>query len=136
MKKLLFSTRNFNNDLALLVIRVTFGTLLLVNHGIGKINKLMNPPVKFMDFMGIGPTASLWLVVFAEVGCSLLIIFGLATRFACMVLMFTFVVIVFVTHAGDPLKEVESAVVYLGVFLALFISGPGNYSMDKQALRS
>jgi len=131
MKNNLLSTRNFNNDLALLIFRITLGGLMLLLHGIPKIDRMSQAPVKFMDFMGLGPEVSLGLVLFAEVLCSVLIITGTATRLALIPLIITMLVAIFQANAGKPLKDIELPVIYLAGFIALFISGSGKYSVDS-----
>lgn len=131
MKIKFFSTRNYGNDIALLLLRITFGGLLLINHGVGKMYKLHEDPVKFMDFMGLGPEASLYLVVFAEVVCALLVALGLFTRLACIPVIINFFVVIFVAQAESPFGDIESALIYLLAFIILFITGPGKYSIDS-----
>lgn len=131
MKIKLFSTGNYSNDIALLLLRVTFGGLLFFDHGIGKINKLHQDPVKFMDFLGLGPEISLYLVVFAEAACALLVACGLLTRLACIPLIITFLVVLFISKAGEPFTEIELPLMYLLSFIILFITGPGKYSVDS-----
>jgi putative oxidoreductase len=36
----------------------------------------------------------------------------------------------FVIHAGDPLTAKEPSLMYLTLFVLLFITGPGKYSID------
>jgi putative oxidoreductase len=126
-----FSTKNYGIDFSLLLLRITFGGLLFFDHGIGKIQKLSEDPVKFMDFLGLGPEASLYLVVFAEVACALFVAFGLFTRLACIPLIINFIVVVFVAQSGAPFKEIELPLMFLLSFIILFITGPGKYSIDS-----
>ncbi len=51
-----------------------------------------------MNFMGIGSTASLALVVFAEFFCGLFIVIGLFTRLAAIPLIIASCVVVFKAH--------------------------------------
>ena len=85
----------------------------------------------FTDPLGIGNTPSLLLAIFAEVFCALLLAAGLLTRFATFVLVVFFVVLVFIVHKNDPLKEKENAILFLVVMLALLFCGPGKWSLDK-----
>lgn len=133
MKLNLLTPRNFGNDVALLLLRLTVGILMLFNHGYGKVERLAgDESVKFMDFMGLGPQLSLGLVAFAEAACSVLIIPGLLFRFALIPLIITMLVVLFKAHAGDPFKEVELPVFFLLVYISLFITGPGKYSVDSR----
>lgn len=132
MKKIIFSSLNFGNDGALLLLRITCGGLMMLNHGIGKIEKLQSGSVKFMDFMGLGPKNSLMLVILAEVICSFLIMIGFATRLATIPLIINMLVATFVANSGKPFKEIELPLFFLLSFIVLFITGPGQYSFDKR----
>ena len=119
-----------NIDIALLLGRVGIGALMLT-HGIPKISRFAETPVQFMDVMGLGPELSLGLAVFAEVICSILLIIGLATRFAVIPLIITMLVAVFVVHGADPFAEQEMGLHYLLVYVMLLLSGSGKYSLDR-----
>lgn len=119
-----------NIDFALLLARVTIGTLMLT-HGLPKIALLQSDPVVFVDFMGLGATLSLLLAIFAEVICSLLIIFGLGTRFATIPLITTMLVAVMIVHGSDPFASKEMGLHYLLGYLMLLIMGSGKYSIDS-----
>ena len=117
------------SDWASLILRLTLG-LLMLSHGIPKLMKLMNGTMEFGDPVGIGVPASLALTVFAEVLCSVLIIVGLWTRLALIPLIITMAVAVFIVHINDDLGTMESALMYLLSYCALFLLGSGNYSID------
>ena len=103
-------------------------------HGWGKLMRLMgDEPIKFMDFLGLGPTISLGLVAFAEFFCSILLILGLFTRWAAFFLMFTMCVAVFYRHFGE---FAEKAFMYLVGYVAIFMAGAGNFSLDAKLGRS
>ncbi len=60
-------------DLALLLLRLTFGGMMIYGHGWRKLLRLFgDEPIKFRDVFGMGPEVSLVLAVFAEVLCALL----------------------------------------------------------------
>jgi len=85
MKKL-FSTKTSDTSftIATLLLRLGFGGLLLVNHGWHKLTHFAEMQRQFVDPLGLGPTVSLSLVVFAEFFCSAFVILGLFTRLACV----------------------------------------------------
>lgn len=85
---------------------------------------------EFADPIGLGAKTSLIMVVLAEVGCSFLLIAGLASRVALFGLIFTMFVVVFVTHGSDPLEVKETPILYLLIYVVLFVSGSGKYSLD------
>jgi len=117
-------------DLVLLFARIAIGCFMLV-HGLPKLDKLMaGGEIQFADPIGLGEKTSLILVVFAEVVCSILLILGFATRFALAALIFTMVVVVFITHSLDPFDVKEKPLLYLVVYCIFFISGSGRYSVD------
>jgi putative oxidoreductase len=80
--------------------------------------------------LGLGEKLSFFLTVFAEVGCSVLLLFGLATRLAVIPLIVTMVVAIFIIHAPDAFEKKELAWHYLIVYIFLLFSGAGRYSVD------
>jgi putative oxidoreductase len=106
MKKILdlvFNPGEYSNNisLSLLFLRLIVGGFMLT-HGIGKWMMLIGDgPIRFADPIGIGVTASLALNVFAEVFCSLFLIFGVAVRLAALPLLITMLVAAFIVHGQD-----------------------------------
>jgi putative oxidoreductase len=131
MKKLLFSIRPLWNDLALLVLRLALGGLMLT-HGWPKLDNYSSRVETFRDPIGLGSALSLQLTIFAEVVCAILIILGLATRFAIIPLAFAMGVAAFVVHADDPFSKQELPMLYFFGLISLFFTGPGSYSLDKR----
>ncbi|MFM2338772.1 MAG: hypothetical protein RL115_1965 [Bacteroidota bacterium] len=134
MKKV-FSTRYSDNGVsfALLLLRIVFAGIML-KIGFDKLTNF-NGIISngFMNFMGLGPKVSLALVVFAEFFCAVLVLVGLLTRLATIPLIITMAVAFFKAHNGIVFGENngQSALFYLVVFVALFFTGPGKYSLDK-----
>ena len=116
-------------NLGVFVLRL-FGLLLLLNHGIGKITHFSNLEYSFYDLLNIGHRWSLVLCIFAEVFCAGLLALGLFSRAAALVLVINFSVASFMAMKGQALANRESALMYLGVFVALLLMGPGKYSVD------
>ena len=118
-------------DMALLVLRIMVG-LTMLTHATPKLEKLSaDGPLSFGDPLNIGPGPSLMLTVFAEFVCSLLIIAGLATRFAVIPLIVTMLVAAFLVHRTDGFSKQELAVLYLLIYFTLFVLGSGRYSLDR-----
>lgn len=127
----LWSSAPLHLDAGLFLLRVTTGILMAINHGWGKLERYMSgEAIKFYDFGGIGPQASLGLAAFSEFVCALLIVIGLFHRLALIPLIITFVVAAFGAHGGDPLGDREPALMYLFIFTTLLLTGPGKYSID------
>jgi len=131
MKKLLstkYSAGAFSA--AMLVLRLGLGILMMA-HGYNKLIHFGEMQHKFMNFMGMGSTMSLALVVFAEFFCSLFLIIGLFTRLAAIPLIIATCVMVFKAHNGDVFGEGETAALYLTGYLVLLFVGPGRVSVDS-----
>lgn len=121
--------RQTTTSLGLLLLRVTFGCLMLV-HGLQKLTGFSEIADSFPDPLGMGSQLSLIAAIGAEVGCSLLLIVGLGTRFAAVPLAFTMLIALFVVHAEHEWKVKELAACYLAVYAVIAISGPGIFSID------
>ena len=127
-----FSTKSVSGSLAsfgLLVLRVAICAMMLT-HGLHKLSQFSVMSRNF-DPIGIGGTLSLSLVIFAEVFCSIAIILGWFTRLAAIPLIVAMCVALSVTHAGQAFSMKELALLYLAFFTAIFIIGPGRYSIDR-----
>ena len=131
--KKLFKTGNYpeNISISLLFLRIIAGVFMLT-HGYGKFLMLFGDgPVKFADPLGIGVTVSLVLTVLAEFLCSILLIFGVATRFSAVPLMITMLVAAFVVLAPDAFARKELALLYAAIYAVIAIAGPGKFSADN-----
>jgi putative oxidoreductase len=120
------------NDIGLLLLRLVIGIMMLFNHGLPKLTKLMEAgDISFPDPLGVGILMSLVLAIFSEVICSFFIILGLGTRIFSIPLLITMGVAVFMIHANDALKQKELGIIYLIAYLVLLIFGSGKFSIDK-----
>ncbi|WP_188627248.1 DoxX family protein [Pedobacter quisquiliarum] len=115
---------------ALLILRIGIACFMLT-HGWPKLMKLLaGGEIQFLDPFGLGAIASFVLAIFAEVLCSFLLLFGLATRWATIPLIITMLVAIFVAHAADGFQKQELPGHYVLVYLFLLLVGPGKYSLD------
>ena len=121
-------------DAGLLVLRLWLGGSMLWLHGWGKLAALFSGKTSFVDPLGIGEVPSFLLTILAEVGCSVLLVLGLWTRWAALILAFTMGVAFFLTHGAkfSGLGNGELAWMYFGGYLALFAAGAGKFSVDKK----
>jgi putative oxidoreductase len=130
MKKLLstkYSASAFN--IAMLILRVGFAGLLLP-HGYDKLVNFAANEKLMINFLGIGQSMSLALVVFAEFFCALFVLLGLFTRLASIPLIISMSVAVTIAHKGQIFGEGEHAAMYAVGFLVLLLVGPGKISVD------
>lgn len=131
MKKL-FSTKYSAGavNASLFLLRICVGVLMM-NHGYSKLINFGDKHEKFMNFLGIGSSLSLALVVFAEFFCSLFLILGLFTRLAAIPLIVAMSVALFKAHNMEIFGDGEKAALYLGCYLVLLLIGPGKASIDN-----
>ncbi|WP_400194323.1 DoxX family protein [Hymenobacter sp. B81] len=122
----------FSANAGLLLLRLWFGLSMLVLHGIPKLVNFSTYAQAFVDFLGIGPAASLVLAIVGEVGCALLLVAGLFTRLAALGAAITMAVAFFMAHGGalSGDNSGEMAFLYLGAYLVLYVTGAGRYAID------
>ena len=85
---------------AAFLLRIGFG-ILMMHHGYDKLVKFAEMKSHFINFMGIGSTASLLLVVFAEFFCAMFVVLGLFTRLATVPLIICMAVALGKAHNWD-----------------------------------
>lgn len=132
----LFSSLSRYHHAGLLVLRVGIGAMMIL-HG---YPKLLGGPEKWaklggsMAAFGIHDSPAFWgfMAAFAEGVGGLLFLIGFLFRPATLLLMITMAVAA-MHHINDGEGVMGgSHAIELGIlFLAMFIIGPGNYSIDK-----
>lgn len=143
MKKLLsISIEPIHLSLGLLLVRIIIGVVMafigyekLIHFNEMAASDFWAKEVSFIGMTGKIPLA---LTVFAEFFCSLLLLIGLFTRLSLIPLLICMGYIVVVVaqfsiiDSGDNGVQVNTAFVYFIIYLALFLTGPGKYSVDAQ----
>lgn len=119
-------------DQAALLLRLVFCGLMIYNHAFVKLTLFGESPDSFPDPVGIGSSTSFYFVMFAEIICASLVLIGLFTRFALVPLLVTMSVALFRVQWSNPLTDKELPLLYLGVFVALMLLGPGRWSIDSR----
>jgi uncharacterized membrane protein YphA (DoxX/SURF4 family) len=120
----------------------------LATHGWSKLQMALAGDFALMgDPIGLGARPGLYLLVFAELGCAVLVMAGLATRLAAGPPIVGMAVAAFVAHGADPWTmeqgaklfmagqaqfwgSKQPALMFLLVFLALVFTGAGRFSAD------
>lgn len=119
----------------LLILRITFGILLLL-HG---IHKILNGIAGIKDALaGYGiPEIFGYGVYFGEVVGPLLVIVGFRTRIGALLMTINMLVAILLMHAGEILSindhgawAVETPALYLFGALALVFTGGGKYAVS------
>ena len=134
-------------SVGLLLLRVVVSGYM-ITHGWGKFQMVLNGKFgEFPDPLGIGSGVSLVSAAFAECICAILVVLGVATRMACIPLIFTMCIAAFVVHGKDPWTmskgaelfmsgaskswgSKEPALLFATVYAALLLTGPGRLSVD------
>lgn len=129
-----FSTKDIPavNNIVMLLIRVFVAIAMIMLHGLTKLKMLMaGGDIQFYNFMGIGSKNTLVLVIIFEITGAFLIMIGLFTRAACLLLIIVMAVAAFGFHYADPFKVKESSLLFLSVFALIFTFGPKQFSIDS-----
>lgn len=143
MKKFLFDcgTRDTTASLGILALRVLTGLMMLLGHGIPKIENFAARKEFFYvpDFLP-DKFASMTLLacIGAEVVAATFVIIGFATRPAAFVLGFCMVVAAFGALGAAPwfqslptlVETKELSLMYLIPMISIILTGAGTYSLD------
>ncbi len=123
-----------NQDVGLLALRVAGIGPLFIRHGLEKIFTFSAMAAHFPDPLHIGAVPSLIFATLSDAICSLLMIVGLATRWATPISFVNIFAAWAFVHRfqflGRGAESGEVTVLYLAILLTLFLSGAGRYSID------
>jgi putative oxidoreductase len=123
-------------DWGLLSLRVWFGLSLFLKHGWEKPTNFAQMSQHFPNPLHIGSVPSLIFAHASDAICSILVLLGLGTRWAALLITVNISIAwSFVHHFqffGRGSDHGEAIVLYLGGFLALAIMGPGRLSLDHK----
>jgi putative oxidoreductase len=113
-------------DAGLAVFRIVAFLLLAFLHGHGKVP----PQAGFVGMVGgLGfpaPMLFAWLAAIAEFGGGLLLVIGLLSRPAALLLVVHFMFVILIAHGGDR----ELPILFGTTALMFLLTGPGRYSVD------
>ena len=128
------------SDLGLLLLRITLGVLILL-HGIAKAKGSIGFIEQTVTAHGL-PAALAYGVYVGEILAPLLLIAGLFTRLAAVVVAINMVVALALVHTGDFGTinksggwQLELQAMDLMSAVALALTGPGGYSVDASRAR-
>lgn len=123
------------NDLGTLILRLAVGGMMLP-HGIAKITGGVGPIGDMLAAKGL-PHAMAYGAYVGEVLAPALIVIGLLTRPASVILLVNMLVAIFLAHSGDVLKmnphggwAIELQMFYLLGALSLVFLGAGRFSVS------
>jgi putative oxidoreductase len=112
----------------LLLIRLFFGILFFM-HGLDKLTNFNELSLVYPSVFGFSSYTTLMVAIFCEFACSMFLLVGLITRIILIPMVLSMAVAFFDIHEA-MMPEGELSLIYLIVFLGLFLTGPGRYSVD------
>ena len=115
-------------SIVLLLIRLFFGALFFL-HGLDKLTNFNELSQNYPSVLGFGSYMTLMITVFCEFACSMFFIVGCVTRIVLLPMIVAMAVAFFDIHDG-MMPDGELALIYMIVFIGIFLTGPGRYSVD------
>lgn len=113
----------------LLFMRVSTAIMVLLVHGLPKLQNWNLELHRIEDPLGLGPTLTLSLAVFAEVLCPVLLILGVYARLACLPMLVVLHISLLLVHPDWTLEQGQFAWLLTILFTGLAITGPGPYAL-------
>ncbi|WP_336513796.1 DoxX family protein [Pollutibacter soli] len=130
MKKLMnIGYKDWAFNLSMFILRIGLGALM-IPHGYDKLVHFAQYKKNFINFLGMGSSISLGLVVFSEFFCAAFLIMGLFTRFAVIPLIISTSVAVIQAHGGAIFGDGEHGSLFIVGFIVILLCGPGKASLD------
>lgn len=122
-------------SLVLLVARICASTIFIVQ-GYGKITHMKATIHAFQNLQVPSPHIAYYVAVAVELGCGLLLMFGLKTRFAAAVLAIFCVATAMLAHTAFDIPAQQTQFLknlsMAGGFLALAAVGSGYFAVDTK----
>ena len=115
-------------SILILCLRVFFG-IVFFTHGLDKMINFNQLSYTFPSVFGFGSYMTLMIAIFTEFCCSLFLISGLLFRLVVIPMIISMAVAFFDVHDA-MFPQGELALIYLIVFMILYFTGPGRYSID------
>ena len=125
-----------NTDVGLLIMRITFGGLMYLNHGqsklLGGVDRWYGLGGALTNLIGLESLRTFFglMASLSESIFSLFIVVGLLTRISSSLLGFT-MFIATLRHVLDG-DLPEMAILYLVFCILMIVSGPGKHSIDNR----
>ena len=125
------TTHNRRSDVAILFLRLFIGGVMLL-HIIGKMQDYDNLLLTYHHILGFDAATSFAVITILEGVFAAMIMLGVATRFASAMML----IVVAMSIAEALLAETPDVVtaklnfVYMGIYIALLISGGGRYAFN------
>ena len=112
----------------ILLLRLFFGVLFFM-HGLDKMTNFSVLSDNYPSVLGLGSYTTLMVTIFCEFACSMFLMVGLMTRIVLIPMALAMAVAFFDIHDG-MMPEGELSLIFMILFIILFMTGPGKYSID------
>lgn len=128
-------------DAGSLFLRLSAGASLFAKHGLEKLLGFPGMGAHFPDPIHIGSMPSFVIALIADAICSVLVIAGLFTRWAALFAAANIFVAWSLVHHFEFFEKPqgdhgEVTVLYTLIFFAIFIAGPGRFSLDASIAKN
>lgn len=117
-------------NLATLLLRLGLGAIMVGSHGWQKLSNFSGMQDSFVNFMGMGSSVSLTMSLIAEFFCGLLVVLGLFTRGAILLLIINMMVALTLAHNWRVFEDGQLPFVFLTGWIVVLLLGPGKISLD------
>jgi putative oxidoreductase len=126
-------SRRFDGALAagLLLLRVAAAAMIWTFHMRPKLAHFDEELRSFPDPIGVGHGASFALALFSEGACSIAVAVGLCARLASLPIIFTMGMVLLLAVQSVEGADVQSALLYAIPYVAIAMTGPGRWSVDR-----
>ena len=126
IKRLTFATTNNKAaSVGLLVSRIPWCMALFYFHGLEKVTGYGTMVEHFRNPLGLGTHFTLAYALVADAVCSTVILLGIFTRPAAVILFVNLMVAMIFIHPWE-----ERLLLYNAFYLMILLAGPGRYSLD------
>jgi putative oxidoreductase len=127
-------SRNINSerlsDFGKLLLRIGVAFPMSIRHGWPTLANWWKGEISYPDPLGLGQNLTMVMMGSLEAVATLMIVVGILTRPASLMLAVGFSVAVLVVHGADDFGTKELPYLYMVAYWAIFLIGPGRFSMD------
>jgi putative oxidoreductase len=121
-------------DFALLILRVWVGISLFIRHCLERLLGPGDAITQFPDPLHLGSHFSFILATASDSFCSILLVAGLATRWAALLIfgniLLAWALVLHFQFFAHGVSAGETMVLYLGGLITIALAGPGRFSLD------
>ena len=125
-----------NKNFQLLIPRIFFGGLMIINHGIVYLLQLWPfndiPIDESKTMFGLGSMFTVILFFIGEFLAPFFVFIGFNTKLSSFICMTTMFIAIIIEHIDNPISGGEKPLLFFAGFLIIFLMGPGKYSVNKK----